>query len=257
MQETCQRIGRKLGSVSIADCLRQGMTGTGHYSRLGIPILMKEYPPLARRKPQARILLVGGIHGDEYSSISIVFKWMKILDRHHSGLFHWHVVPLMNPDGLLRRKSQRMNDAGVDLNRNFPTPNWERESREYWRRTNRNPRRYPGPAPLSEPESAWLVEEIERFRPDAIISIHAPWGLVDYDGPPTGPNRLGRLSLNLMGIYPGSLGNYAGVGKGIPVITIELKYAGIMPPEREIRRIWIDLVRWLKRNIPRPRQEGP
>lgn len=70
------------------------------------------------------MLLFGGIHGDEYSSVTIVFKWLSILDRYHSGLFHWRVVPLLNPDGLLRGRSQRMNHRGVDLNRNFPTPDW-------------------------------------------------------------------------------------------------------------------------------------
>ena len=80
-----------------------------------------------------------------------------MLNRNHSGLFHWRVAPLVNPDGLLRERSQRMNDNGVDLNRNFPSPNWQEETRDYWiRRTSRNPRRYPGPGPLSEPESQWL-----------------------------------------------------------------------------------------------------
>jgi hypothetical protein len=253
VNELCDRIGGKLGSVSIRDCRRSGLQDTSHFSVKGLPIAVREYPPLAQRAPQGRVLLIGGIHGDEYSSVSIVFKWMRILKQYHSGLFHWRVVPLMNPDGLLQRKSRRMNARGVDLNRNFPTPNWQRESRYYWEeRTGRNPRRYPGPAPMSEPESRWLVQEIETFRPDVIVSVHAPHGIIDFDGPPKAPRKLGHLHLNLLGTYPGSLGNYAGVQQRIPVITIELPYAGIMPSSAQISHIWTDLVQWLIKNTPRP-----
>jgi len=252
VQVECKAIGNKLGSVSITDCLQAGMQLTGAWSVQNKPLLLKEYPPLESRRPRARILMVGGIHGDEYSSVSIVFKWMKKLDRYHSGLFHWHVVPLLNPDGLLQRKSVRLNANGVDLNRNFPTPDWYAQTRDYWeRRTRKDPRRYPGEKALSEPESRWLYEEIRRFKPDAIVSIHAPYGVLDFDGPPRAPNRVGYLHLNLLGTYPGSLGNCAGVQHRIPVITMELPSAGIMPGEGEINRMWRDLVRWMVGNLPK------
>ena len=247
----CERIGNKLGSVDFEDCMNIGLETSGATSVEGAPILVKEYPPLANRRARGRVLLIGGIHGDEYSSVSIVFKWMQILDRYHSGLFHWKITPLMNPDGLLRKKSQRMNANGVDLNRNFPSPNWFEEARDYWvRRTSSNPRRFPGDAPLSEPESRWLNDEIERFEPEVIVSVHAPHGVLDFDGPPEAPERFGSLHLNLLGTYPGSLGRYAGVHRGIPVVTIELERAGIMPTYQEQRQIWLDLVRWLKTRLP-------
>jgi len=252
VQIECHAIGNKLGSVSIADCLQANMQLTDAWSVQNQPILLKEYPPLESREPRARILVVGGIHGDEYSSVSIVFKWMKKLDRYHSGLFHWHIVPLLNPDGLLQRKSVRLNANGVDLNRNFPTPDWYAETRDYWeRRTRKDPRRYPGEEALSEPESRWLYEEIRRFKPDAIVSVHAPYGVLDFDGPPKAPNRMGYLHLNLLGTYPGSLGNCAGVQHRIPVITMELPSAGIMPSAGEISRMWRDMIRWMVRNLPK------
>ena len=249
----CHRIARKLGSVKLADCLGNGFTESGGESVEGLPILVKSYLPKKDKKPLSRILLIGGIHGDEYSSVSIVFKWINKLDKYHSGLFEWRVVPLMNPDGLLRKKSQRMNSRGVDLNRNFPTPNWEKESDHYWvKRTSRNPRRYPGPSPLSEPESKWLVDYISEYKPDIIVSVHAPYGILDFDGPKHPPKKLGHLHLNVLGTYPGSLGNYAGVQNDIPVVTIELPYAGIMPTKGQIKHIWIDLIQWLKRNSIEP-----
>ena len=155
-------------------------------------------------------------------------------------------------EGDQRKKSRRTNANGVDLNRNFPTPNWVEESRRYWvYRTGRNPRRFPGLAPMSEPESEWLVMEIERFKPHAIIAVHAPHGIVDFDGPPKGPGALGKLTPKLLGTYPGSLGNYAGVQRQLPVVTIEFASAGIMPEPREVSKIWRDLVGWLKSRFPK------
>lgn len=251
MDEECRRIGEKLASVTEEECVERELAISGGRSVSGAPILFKEYAPLNDRRPQGRVLLVGGIHGDEYSSVTIVFKWMRTLDTYHSGLFHWRIVPLLNPDGLLRKESQRMNANGVDLNRNFPMPEWESAAHDYWiNRTNRDPRRYPGERPLSEPETQWLVDQINLFDPDVIVTVHAPHGVVDYDGPHDGPYKLGLLYLNLLGTYPGSLGNYAGVQRRIPVVTVELPYAGVMPKPGEIADIWRDLVQWLGRNIP-------
>jgi hypothetical protein len=252
MQSICQRISDKLASVGNRECTSLNMQPSGHRSVGGTPLLIKEYPPLGQRQPQARILLVGGTHGDELASISIVFKWMHTLEKHHSGLFHWRVNPLMNPDGALQKKHSRTNANGVDLNRNFASPNGGlKAALEYWRdKTKRNKRRYPGPYPLSEPETIWLHQEIEEFKPDVVIAVHAPYSLVDYDAPDrnNAPRQIGHLYKNLMGTYPGSLGNFAGIHLGVPVVTLELPHAGIMPSKRQISRLWTDLVRWLVRN---------
>jgi protein MpaA len=223
------------------------LTVSEHYSVDGFPLLIKEYPPLGSRLPKGRVLLVGGTHGDELASISIVFKWMQTLEKHHSGLFHWRVAPLMNPDGALRNKHQRTNSNGVGLNRNLATPDQKINSAlEYWKfKIKSNSRRYPGPYPLSEPETYWLYQEIKTFKPDVVISVHAPYSLVDYDAPDrkNAPERIGHLYKNLMGTYPGSPGNYAGVYLGVPVVTLELPHAGIMPSRAQISRLLTDLVR--------------
>ena len=250
--ETCQRIASKLASVALDECLARQLAHSGEYSERRTPLLLKEYPPLEERLPQARILMLGGVHGDEYSSVTIMFKWMHILDQHHSGLFHWKIAPLVNPDGLLQKKSQRMNANGVDLNRNFPHGGEPGASLEYWeKRTWKDPRRYPGEHPMSEKETRWMHQLIEEFQPHAIVAVHAPYGIVDFDGPPKPPKHLGPLHLRLLGTYPGSLGNFAGEQLQIPVVTVELPYAGIMPSDQEISRIWVDLVAWLKTHVPR------
>lgn len=252
IDKSCAKIAGKLASVTLTECLQGGFESSGYFSGHEKLLLIKEYPPLLnQRKPQAKILMLGGIHGDEYSSVTIMFKWMQILDKYHSGLFHWKVAPLVNPDGLLQKKSQRMNANGVDLNRNFPNNAHPQASLSYWKdHAYSDPRRYPGKSPASEAETQWVVKLIKEFEPDAIVAVHAPYGIVDFDGPPKPPAHLGSLYLKLLGTYPGSLGNYAGLQQHIPVVTVELPYAGIMPSQTEVSRIWTDLVRWLKNNIP-------
>lgn len=250
-ENICVRIANKLSSISLKECRDRNLTHIGAYSRKNSPLMIKEYPPLDQREPQAKILMLGGIHGDEYSSVTIMFKWMSILDKHHSGLFHWKIAPLVNPDGLLQKKSQRINANGVDLNRNFMNGPKQKASLDYWeKRTYKDPRRYPGKEPMSEPETQWIDQLIRDFKPDAIIAVHAPYGIIDFDGPYQPPTHLGPLHLLLLGTYPGSLGNFAGTQLNIPVITVELPYAGIMPSKAEVNKIWTDLVKWLRTNIP-------
>lgn len=251
VKSACQAIGNKLSSVSVSNCLKHDFQLAPYYSVKNQPLLFKEFPPLGDKKSQAKVLLVGGTHGDELTSISVVFKWLDILQKYHSGLFHWRIIPLLNPDGALQKRHTRTNANGVDLNRNFPSAPDDMTPLEHWtKKTYKNKRRYPGESPLSEPESQWLNEEIERFKPDVIVALHAPYKLVDFDAPNRriAPKRIGRLNKNLMGTYPGSLGNYAGIQQQIPVITIELSHAGIMPTQRQLTRYWTDLVKWLINN---------
>jgi hypothetical protein len=193
---------------------------------------------------------VGGIHGDELSAVSIAFHWIGLAENANSAdarqSVHWRFIPALNPDGVFAARSQRVNANGVDLNRNFPTPNWAHDSRIYWeQRTGKDPRRWPGPKSLSEPESRFLHDQMETFKPHLIVSIHAPYGILDFDGPSTPPSRLGNIYLNLLGVFPGSLGNYSGVHMGVPVVTIELPNASRPPREAEMQRMWLDLRRWI------------
>ena len=200
-----------------------------------------------------RVLVIGAIHGDEPSSASVALHWLKLAEVAPADMpqaVHWRFVPVLNPDGLFSQPPRRVNASGVDLNRNFPTPNWERDAKNYWEnRTRKDPRRYPGVKPLSEPESRFIYEEMQRFKPQLIVSIHAPYGVLDFDGPKNGkfvpPSRLGRLYLDQVGIFPGSLGNYGGVHKGVPVVTVELPNSTRTPLDAEMRQMWLDLLRWM------------
>lgn len=251
LERSCELIGKRLASIDEEACLGAGLRTSLTGSAQGQPILWRDYKSALARGNTQRILLIGGIHGDEFSASSIVFQWMQRLANDRFQPFYWRVVPLLDPDGLLRVPATRTNASGVDLNRNFPTPGWSETALPYWeRQANSDPRRYPGPAPLSEPETRWLARHIERFRPQAIISVHAPYGVLDYDGPHDPPQNLGFLRLHLLGTYPGSLGNYAGMYLGVPVITLELPHAGLMPPPSQVGKIWTDLLTWLSKNLP-------
>lgn len=254
--QACQRLSDRLKAVTPTDCQKSALVASGGRSRNGFPILMRRFQPPKNRDAgrtapaPARILLLGGIHGDELTAAAVVFQWMQMMNVGVAPQFDWKVVPVVNPDGLLAAKATRVNAGGVDLNRNFPTPNWAVEAPRYWtKETGSDPRRFPGKAPLSEPESRWINDEIQRFKPQVIISVHAPFGVLDFDGPAPAPLRFGRLLLNPVGIYPGSLGNYSGKFKNIPVITIELPNALAMPTEAETSKIWSDMLEWITNNV--------
>lgn len=250
----CKRLTRRLPGVSVASCQREALTASGGKSLQDFPILSRRFAPAKRANNDGRavrIMLLGGIHGDELTASAIVFQWMQWMQTAPAQDFYWDVMPLVNPDGMLAAKPKRVNAHGVDLNRNFPTPGWKQDAPRYWAKaTGSDPRRFPGTAPLSEPESRWINEEIERFRPQVIISVHAPFGVLDFDGPAPTPERFGRLIFNPVGVYPGSLGNYSGVHKNVPVITIELPNAQTMPSDTEVKRIWLDMLNWIQRNVP-------
>jgi hypothetical protein len=261
----CEALGKRLRSVDAVTCRKLPFVAGDIRSVEGRPLMLRDVPSTSANphaatpvknsgdtsdQRTARIFLVGGIHGDELTSVSIVFRWMELLNEANARSYHWHIVPLANPDGLLAQPQRRTNGHGVDLNRNFSTPDWSHDALAYWqKRTGKDPRRYPGKAATSEPETRWLETEIENFKPDVIISIHAPYGVLDYDGPLQKPRRFGRLTLNQLGVYPGSLGNFGGVYKNIPVITIELPHATVMPPAREQRQVWDDMLAWIEKNI--------
>lgn len=249
----CDQLGSRLHSVSADACRVQNFTVARDRTAKGNVLMMRDIAVADDKlSPGAkRILVIGGIHGDELTSVSIVFRWLSWIDQSGAGDYHWRVIPVANPDGLFARPPTRVNANGVDINRNFQTPDWERDAQTYWvQRTGSDPRRNPGKSPASEVETRWLQEQVEAFHPDLVISIHAPYNLLDYDGSMPEPTRFGRLLLNRLGVYPGSMGNYSGLYKQIPVITIELPHATIMPSLNDQRAMWEDMLKWMRRNLP-------
>lgn len=261
----CKNMASHLPGVSQNLCLQANLVDTGARSVKGVPLLKRDVITLGddpASPAKIKVMVVGGIHGDELSSSALALNWIKLATQSSTnqapnnaisnspasfaGGIHWRFIPMLNPDGLTAQPAKRVNAHGVDLNRNFPTPNWARDAKVYWeQKTKKDPRRWPGKEPLSEPESKFLHDEMASFKPNLIVSIHAPYGVLDFDGPTVPPSKLGRLYLDQVGIFPGSLGNYGGVHKGMPVVTIELPNAQRTPLDSETRQMWVDLLRWM------------
>lgn len=161
------------------------------------------------------ILIIGVFHGEEPQGEYLINKFLEMdLFGIKNKLL---IVPCLNPDG--KSKNQRQNANGIDLNRNFPTKNWCKvDKKEY----------FGGDEPASEIETKFMMEILSDYKIDAILSIHAPFEIVNYDGP---AKELAEKISQLTGYKvqadigyptPGSFGNYAGVEMGIPTITLEL-----------------------------------
>ncbi|MHC4947476.1 MAG: DUF2817 domain-containing protein [Planctomycetota bacterium] len=162
------------------------------------------------------VLLIGSIHGDEPSGTPLLAALVEHLAARPTLVEGRTVlvIEVANPDGLARNR--RTNAHGVDLNRNVDGASWR-------------PGRARGAAPVSEPEAAALMEVIERWRPDRVVSIHQPLACIDYDGPAGGlAGAMGEacgLPVRRLGALPGSLGSYVGRGLGRPIVTMELPAA--------------------------------
>jgi len=168
-----------------------------------------------------RILVLGMIHGDEPLAGEMALEWAERLKKISGARNSWRVVPLLNPDGFQRKT--RGNANGVDLNRNFPTKDWEEAALDYWRkRAKSDPRRYPGESAASEPETRCAIAHIKDFKPDFVVSIHTPYRVLDFDGPKMAFPKYGELPWRALGNFPGSLGRYMWRDYKIPVLTIEL-----------------------------------
>lgn len=191
-------------------------------------------------------LVLGGVHPDEITPIPIAFRVVDYLRKHpemYTGDKQIIVAPLVNPDGFLKNTPTRTNASGVDLNRNFFTMDWYQHAQKLWEnRRKRIASHFPGFVPNSEIETLFQIQLIDQFKPDKIMSIHAPLGFLDYDGPGDGmpvnisPTQkkarqlvkvISERSKNYKVVdynfYPGSLGNFAGNERHIPTVTLELQ----------------------------------
>ena len=172
--EACEGLMRRLPNVSTQLCLGAELQAGVGRSVKGVPLYWRDIKPEGTK---LRVLVMGGIHGDELSSGSLALHWIALAQQpaQMPQPVHWRFIPVLNPDGVLAQPPRRVNANGVDLNRNFPTPNWERDAAIYWeQRTRKDPRRWPGKKPLSEPETRYLYEQMQGFKPHLIVAIHAP-----------------------------------------------------------------------------------
>jgi protein MpaA len=193
-------------------------------------------------------LFLAGVHGDESPSVYILFRLAQFLKKNPELYSNKMIViaPLANPDGFLSRPQTRTNSAGVDINRNFPTKNWRPSVKD---------RYYSGPHANSESETKFQIALMNRFKPSRIISIHSPLGCNDYDGPSSDlgslvmwlkkVSRENGLPFRRYQVFPGSLGNYAGMERRIDTLTLELPSSEpLKGPEYfdQFKRLFLDIL---------------
>lgn len=157
------------------------------------------------------ILVVGVVHGDEPQGEDLINRYLA---GNESGMLF---IPSLNPDG--KQLGRRTNSNGVDINRNFPTKNWELTEKDNY---------FGGESPASEIETKFLAEVIEEYKPRLILTLHTPYKIVNYDGP---AKEISEKISEIIGYpveesigypTPGSFGTYAGVERNIPTITLEM-----------------------------------
>ncbi|MBF0209061.1 MAG: succinylglutamate desuccinylase/aspartoacylase family protein [Oligoflexia bacterium] len=123
------------------------------------------------------ILLMSGLHGDEYEGVILLNYVLREILRHTQPieqvnktdllnlLSEWTIffLPIANPDAFIL--NQRWNVNLVDLNRNFPASDWQPVPL--------NPRYPPGKAPASEKETQNIIELISNIKPLMVIDFHS------------------------------------------------------------------------------------
>lgn len=167
-----------------------------------------------------RVLLIGNIHGDEPEGLAAYDGVLRMF--HDLGLgtrLTLHAIRTVNPDGL--RAHTRTNASGVDLNRNFPASNFKGSETR-------------GETPLSEPEARAIHAQL-ALNPDLIVVLHSArtGPFVDPDGPADAlavafveAASLLDQRWRVVPVFtnpPGSLGTYAGLELGIPMLTVEFR----------------------------------
>jgi len=210
----------------------------------GFPIFHMDFP--SQNEKKKRILVFSLIHGDELPAGDVGRYWVERLSSIENARNEWRVVPVLNPDGL--KLKSRLNAKGVDLNRNFPTKDWDEQAHALWKKLNLNPRRFPGSSANSEPETKCALKHIEEFNPHFVISIHTPLAVLDFDGPKmTRKLPYYYLPWKSLGHFPGSLGRYLWFEREVPVLTAEFlsKPPANSEPLHQLQDVIGSLVNWL------------
>ncbi|OGI02045.1 MAG: hypothetical protein A2Y25_04095 [Candidatus Melainabacteria bacterium GWF2_37_15] len=173
-------------------------------------------------KVTSTALIIGVFHGDEPAGEYLVNSLINDIRKNPDLLASSVVllVPCLNPDG--KAQNTRENANGVDLNRDFPTKNQPNIDKE------------------PELETKFVMEIMNEYKPDRILTIHAPYEVVNYDGPADNmAENISRLNgypvqVDIGYPTPGSFGTYAGKERNIPIITLELPESGTLD------QLWYD-----------------
>ncbi len=183
---------------------RSWVLGTTRYDR---PIVAEEFG-----ESGPILYIMSAIHGSERTAVTFGERLRiplqgGLAERAGVRVFY---LGAANPDGIAAKT--RHNHADIDLNRNFPSDNFD-------------PSGPGGSEPLTEPESIVIHDTVVAIDPTALISVHCCVGVIDWDGP--GESLSSKMATaagfpaNRIGSLYGSLGSFAGVDLQIPTVTVE------------------------------------
>ena len=172
---------------------------------------------------RVEVLIFAGIHGEEPDTTVLLSRALRSLSHQSRSCA---VILCANPDGL--RHGTRGNSNGVDLNRNFASSNWTVDPVTHkWNvDTDSRVQLSPGEKPCSEPEVSALTQVVNDLKPECVVSIHSPLGLIDDPD----CTDLGRTFAERSGMprtvlpnedTPGSFGSWTN-DIGVATITYEL-----------------------------------
>jgi len=146
----------------------------------GRPIVARHY---GAPDAPVQIVVIGQMHGSEPGGRKVI-EDLEAADI-PDGVGMW-LVTSMNPDG--HRSGTRVNARGVDLNRNFP---------QDWKRSGRGGIFWSGGRAASEPETRGMARFLASVQPDAVLSFHQAYDVVDISHPRSRP--AGRQLARWMG----------------------------------------------------------
>ena len=189
-------------------------------SVLGLPL------EVWRPTGDCRLLIFAAIHGEEPETTYALSRALRQLGEPPE---HCAVVLAANPDGITR--GTRGNARGVDLNRNFPSQDWQPNPVTH-RSTIEDVSDIllgTGETAASEPETRALLSLIRELEPRAVVALHAPLACIDdANDSPLGrwlAQRTGMPLVRDVGYpTPGSFGSW-GSDNGVPVVTYEFPLA--------------------------------
>ena len=86
MYAWCNTITLAIPQIKLKPCMDAQLDYAPVKSVQGRHIMWREFKPADI--PAARVLVVGGIHGDELTSVSIVFRWFERLSQPNADAAH-------------------------------------------------------------------------------------------------------------------------------------------------------------------------
>ena len=251
-------------------------------SSIGVSELGRNLPVIRIGKADAKynILLQGAIHGREHMTAWLLMAmtdyWLE-RDILGYGDVCYHIIPMMNPDGVTISQTGKLNDAqneiylsdkkngfvsgnkttyatdwkangmGVDLNRNFPS-GWEKLDD----RSGPSSQKYQGAAPFSASETSALRDYTLSYDFDVTVSYHSSGDLIYWSyGNKTGVNNASKSLAKAVRSVSGYVLSYDNEGSvagykdwaqdelEIPSITIEIGRSDSPLAMREIYSVFV------------------